>query len=76
MPIRHADAQWQGTLKEGAGTLKASFGAQTRKRDGLYGSRPGAANGQDFDELDRQAYLFNVRLNLHLALKVHKMLNG
>ncbi|MBK8994094.1 MAG: TonB-dependent receptor [Gammaproteobacteria bacterium] len=45
-----------GTDGEGAGTLKASFGAQTRKRDGLYGSRPGAANGQDFDELDRQAY--------------------
>ncbi|MBK6279863.1 MAG: TonB-dependent receptor [Gammaproteobacteria bacterium] len=45
-----------GTDGEGAGTLKASLGAQTRKRDGLYGSRPGAANGQDFDELDRQAY--------------------
>jgi len=50
------DTPTLGTDGEGAGTLKASFGAQTRKRDGLYGSRPGAANDQDFDELDRQAY--------------------
>lgn len=27
MPIRHAQAQWQGTLKEGAGTLKLESGA-------------------------------------------------
>ncbi len=27
MSIRHADAQWQGTLKEGAGTLKVESGA-------------------------------------------------
>ena len=27
MSIRHADAHWQGTLKEGAGTLKVESGA-------------------------------------------------
>ena len=27
MPIRHAQAQWQGTLKDGAGTLKLESGA-------------------------------------------------
>ncbi len=27
MPIRHAQAQWQGTLKEGSGTLKLESGA-------------------------------------------------
>lgn len=27
MPIRHAEAQWQGTLKEGAGHLKLESGA-------------------------------------------------
>ena len=42
-----------GTPGEGAGTLKATLSAQTRQRDGLYGST--SAGGQDFDDIDRQA---------------------
>ena len=48
------DTPTLGTEGEGAGTLKASFGAQTRKRDGLYDEA--AFNDQDYDDLDRQAY--------------------
>ncbi|MBK6281108.1 MAG: TonB-dependent receptor plug domain-containing protein, partial [Gammaproteobacteria bacterium] len=48
------DTPTLGTGGEGAGTLKATFGAQTRERDGLYGSD--ANGGQDFDSLDRQAW--------------------
>ncbi len=48
-----------GTDGEGAGTLKASFGAQTRQRDGLYGQ--GSSVNQDYDDLDRQAYRVALR---------------
>jgi iron complex outermembrane recepter protein len=48
------DTDTLGTEGVGAGTLKASFAAQTRERDGLYGNTAGS--GQDFDDLDRQAY--------------------
>jgi len=45
------DTPTLGTEGEGAGTLKATFAAQTRQRDGLYGGER-----QDFDSIDRQAY--------------------
>ncbi|MBP8925149.1 MAG: TonB-dependent receptor [Pseudomonadales bacterium] len=48
-----------GTDGEGAGTLKASFGAQTRQRDGLYGQ--GSPVNQDYDDTDRQAYRVALR---------------
>jgi len=48
------DTPTLGTEGEGAGTLKATFAAQTRERDGLYGSKGGA--NDDFDDIDRQAY--------------------
>jgi iron complex outermembrane receptor protein len=61
-PVGHAsaavDTPTLGTDGEGAGTLKAPS-AQTRERDGLYGSD--ATVGQDFDDLDRQAYRVALR---------------
>ena len=53
------DTATLGVDGEGAGTLKATFGAQTRKRDGLYGKD--ANGGQDFDDRDRQAYRIALR---------------
>ena len=53
------DTATLGTDGEGAGTLKASFGAQTRQRDGLYGQ--GSSIDQDYDDLDRQAYRVALR---------------
>ncbi len=53
------DTPTLGTEGEGAGTLKATFGAQTRERDGLYGSD--ANGGQDFDSIDRQAWRVALR---------------
>ncbi|MCG3170056.1 MAG: Vitamin B12 transporter BtuB [Pseudomonadales bacterium] len=53
------DTPTLGTEGEGAGTLKATFGAQTRERDGLYDSD--ANGGQDFDSIDRQAWRVALR---------------
>src|SRR5512139_2365035 len=64
------DTPTLGTEGEGAGTLKATFGAQTRKRDGLYGARPGAANDQEFDELDRQAWRVALRWEPNEAVTI------
>ncbi len=62
------DTPTLGTEGEGAGTLKATFGAQTRKRDGLY---DGVANGgQDFDDTDRQAYRVALRWELNEAVTI------
>lgn len=53
------DTPTLGTAGEGAGTLKATLSAQTRKRDGFFGNT--ASGGQDFDALDRQAYRVALR---------------
>ncbi len=62
------DTPTLGTEGEGAGTLKATFGAQTRKRDGLYGSD--ANGGQDWDDTDRQAYRVALRWELNEAVTI------
>ena len=53
------DTPTLGTEGEGAGTLKGSFAAQTRQRDGLYDEAQ--FNDQDYDDLDRQAYRVALR---------------
>ena len=53
------DTPTLGTEGQGAGTLEATLSAQTRERDGLYGSD--ANGGQDYDDLDRQAYRVALR---------------
>ncbi|MDY0067968.1 MAG: TonB-dependent receptor plug domain-containing protein [Steroidobacteraceae bacterium] len=53
------DTPTLGVPGEGLGALQASFSAQTRKRDGLYGRD--ANGGQDFDDIDRQAYRVALR---------------
>lgn len=42
-----------GTPDEGLGQLAANFGIQTRERDGFYDND---SNGEDFNDLDRQAW--------------------
>ena len=54
------DTPTLGTAGEGAGTLKASLAAQTRKRDGLQDSLTPAVE-KDFDNIDRQAYRIALR---------------
>ncbi len=57
-----------GTVGEGAGALSAAFGAMTRQRDTLYDNTN--SNFDDFEDLDRQAYRFDVRWELNDALTV------
>ncbi|GAB3270987.1 hypothetical protein GCM10027297_02810 [Parahaliea aestuarii] len=57
-----------GTAGEGLGELAVNFGYQTRLRDGLYDNdSPG---GDDFDEMDRQAWRFAARWSLTDSLYV------
>ncbi|MCG3168617.1 MAG: hypothetical protein CALGDGBN_00114 [Pseudomonadales bacterium] len=64
------DTPTLGSEGDGAGTLKASLGAQTRKRDGFYGPRPEATNRQEFDDTDRQAYRVALRWEPTAAITI------
>src|SRR5690606_20325693 len=48
------DTDSLGTVGSGPGELAFSFGYQTRLRDALYKNR--SPGGQDFDDMDRQAW--------------------
>ncbi|MBA6411973.1 TonB-dependent receptor plug domain-containing protein [Parahaliea sp. F7430] len=51
-----------GQVGEGLGELAVNFGYQTRLRDGLYKNK--SPGGDDFDEMDRQAWRFAAQLNV------------
>lgn len=72
MPVRKAEAQWTGTLREGAGTLRTGSGAV----EGSYsfGSRFEDAGGTNPEELIGAAHAacFSMALSVGLQRGGHK----
>lgn len=62
-----------GTPSEGAGEFAATIGMQTRIRDGFYDNNSG---GDDFNDLDRQAWRFALSWNLNDKLFADYVYDG
>ncbi len=62
-----------GQVGVGAGQLAANFGVQTRDRDGFYSN---TTNGDDFNDLDRQAWRVGLAWDVSENLRVDYAYDG
>ncbi|MCR9103791.1 MAG: TonB-dependent receptor [Gammaproteobacteria bacterium] len=69
----NVDTPTLGNASDGLGAFAASLGVQTRERDGFYDNDSG---GEDFNNLDRQAWRFAVNWNFRDSLFVDYAYDG